>query len=168
MSTLQFRPQSPKKIDKTIHAIVDYLGLSVTEAVHLKFSRPTKFKPELDFCHFNVWLQTIHAGGQPQSGWILAQDKPQGFAEAIFHTVWQAPDGQFRDVTPRKDSEKRVLFVPDPTRTITLTSHEDLPAINSFDNVRTLGDMLITPLTEIKIVIEGDFLQQQGLWPWND
>ncbi len=166
MHVTQLRLQSPKKIDRTIHGLVDYLGLNVSEAVHLKFSRPTAFVPEPDFCHFNVWLQTRHAGGKPQSGWILAQDKLQAFAEAIFHTVWRSPDGKLLDVTPRTDQEKRVLFVPDPTRSITLATHKGRPAIHTFDNVRVRGNLITTQLTKITIVIEGDFLQRQGLWPW--
>lgn len=162
----QLRPQSPKKIDRTIHCLVNYLALNVNDAVHLKFTRPTAFVPESEFCHFNAWLQTRHAGGKPQSGWILTQDKLQAFAEAIFHTVWKSPDGRLLDVTPRTDLEKRILFVPDPTRSITLTSYEGHPAIHTFDNVRVQGNFLMTPLTEITIVIGGDFPQRQGLWPW--
>ncbi len=162
----QLRPQSPKKIDRTIHSLVDYLGLNVNDAVHLKFSRPTAFVPEPDYCHFNVWLQTRHSEGKPLSGWIFAQDKQQCFAEAIFHSVWESPDGRLIDVTPRKDQEKRILFVPDPTRSITLTSYKGRPALHTFDNVRVHHNSLITQLTEITLVVEGDFLERQGLWPW--
>lgn len=166
MSAIQFRPQSPKKIDRTIRGLVDYLGLNVSEAFHLKFTRPTAFVPESGYCHFNVWLQTRHAGGEPQPGWILVQDKQQSFTEAIFHTVWRTPDGKLLDVTPRADLEKRILFQPDPKRSIILTSYKGGPAIHTFDNIKILGNALIAPLTEITIAIEGDFLQRQGLWPW--
>lgn len=88
------------------------------------------------------------------------------FAEAIFHTVWKAPDGRLVDVTPRMDLEKRLLFVPDRDRSIVLTEHEGRPAIHTFDNVRVLGNVLMTPLTEITVVMESDFTQRHGLWPW--
>lgn len=166
MQPLRFSPQSPKKIDKTVGSIIEYLGLNASEAVHLKFTRPTAFEPEPDFCHFNVWLQAKNAGGHPQPGWVLSQDKSQSFAEAIFHTVWLAPDGRLVDVTPRKDKEKRVFFVPDRNRSIILTSHENRPAIHTFENVRVLRNSLMTPLTEVTIIMESDFPQRHGLWPW--
>lgn len=166
MSALQFRPQSPKKIDKTLERLIGYLGLDSSEAVHLKYTRPSAFAPEPDYCHFNVWLQARHAGGEPQPGWVLAQDKQKSFAEAIFHAVWRTPERKLVDVTPRKDHEKRVLFVPDRTRSIVLTSFKGTPAIHTFDNVRVLGDSFMTPLTEVTVVMEGDFPQRQGLWPW--
>lgn len=166
MHALQFRPQSPKKIDRTLTALIAYLGLSPENAVHLKYSRPLGFEPEQEYCHFNVWCQLRLEGGEAQPGWVLAQDKQKSFTEAIFHAVWRHPDGHLVDVTPRKDHEKRLLFVPDNTRSIVLTSHDGRPAIHTFDNVRVLGNSLMTPLTEITIVMEGDFPQRQGLWPW--
>lgn len=163
---MQFRPESPKKIDRTLEGLIAYLGLDKSAAVHLKYTRPTAFQPEHDYCHFNVWLQCRYAGGQPQAGWVLAQDKQKSFAEAIFHTNWRSPEGQLVDVTPRKDQEKRLLFVPDLARSIVLTSHEGKPAIHTFDNVRVLGNSLMTPLTEITVAMEGDFPARHGLWPW--
>lgn len=166
MQPLRFRPQSPKKIDKTVGSIIEYLQLDASEAVHLKFTKPTAFEPEPEFCHFNVWLQAKSAGGRPQPGWVLAQDKQKSFAEAIFHSVWLTPDSKLIDVTPRKDQEKRLLFVPDLKRSITLTSHEGQPAIHTFDNVRVLRGSLMTPLTEVTIVMQSDFPRRHGLWPW--
>ena len=166
MHALQFNPQSPKKFNKALLALVEYLGLEAKSAVHLKYTRPTGFEPEHDYCHFNVWCQLRHAGGEPQQGWVLAQDKQKSFAEAIFHAVWKHPDGRLLDMTPRKDNEKRLLFVPDSVRSIALASHEGSPAIHTYDNVRMLGNSFMTPLTEITVVMQGDFPQRQGLWPW--
>lgn len=163
---LKLSPKSPKKIDSTITALVQYLGLEEDKALRLKFTRPSAFVPEPDYCHFNVWLQIRSAGGAAQPGWILAQDKQNSFAEAIFHAVWRNQTGSLVDVTPRRDMEKRVVFVPDHGRSIVLTSHENRPAIHTFDNVRILNGSLMTPLTEITVVMEGDFPVRQGLWPW--
>lgn len=163
---MQFNPQSPKYLDKTLEGIIKYLGLDSAAAVHLKFSRPSTFTPELNHCHFNSWCQARDHGGSPQSGWVLAQDKFKGFAEAIFHTVWRAPDGKLMDVTPRVDLEKRLLFVPDGRRTITLTEVEGRPAITTFENVRVFQGELKTPLTPLTVVMQDDFAQRQKLWPW--
>jgi hypothetical protein len=162
----RFNPQSPKRIDKSLQALVEYLGLDAKSAVHLKYSRPEGFEPAYDCCHFNVWCQLRQLGGKPQPGWILAQDKQKAFSEAIFHAVWSSPYGRLFDVTPRRDNEKRLLFVPDNTRAIVLTAHEGQPAIHTYDNVRLLNDSLVTPLTEITVVMQGDFPQRHGLWPW--
>lgn len=164
--SLQLNPKSPTTIDSALAVLISYLGLTVDSAVHLKYSRPLGFEPEIDYCHFNVWYQLREGGGKPQPGWILAQDRPQSFSEAIFHSVWQHPEGRLVDVTPRKDNEKRLLFVPDNTRSITLASHDGKPAIHTFDNVRFLGNSLITPLTKITAVMEGNFPERHGLWPW--
>jgi hypothetical protein len=166
MQELKFNPQSPKKFDKTLEALASYLGIVSTDAVHLKFSRPSTFTPEPQYCHFNVWCQMRSEGGAPQPGWIFAQDKNMEFAEAIFHAVWRAPDGRLVDVTPRKDLEKRLLFVPDARRAIVLTSHEGQPAIHTFQNVRVFRGRVVTPLTEFIAVMTDDFPQRQGLWPW--
>lgn len=166
MPSRHFGSQSPKRINVALLGLIKYLGLDWSNAVPLKFTRPTAFEPEPDFCHFNVWLQIRHTGGEPQSGWILVQDNQTSFSEAIFHSVWRAPDGRLVDVTPRRDLEKRILFIPDHTRSIVLVSYKGLPAIHTFDNVRYIGSSLMTPLTRITVVISGDFIHRQGLWPW--
>ena len=166
LQQLQFQSKSPDKVDKQLERILEYLRLDKGDAIRLKYSKPSAFVPEPDYCHFNVWCQIRSAGGDAQPGWVLAQDKQRGFAEAFFHSVWVAPDGKLIDVTPRKDLEKRLLFVKDPSRSITLTSDQGRPAINTFNNVRLFGQKLVSELKEITIIMEGDFPVRQGLWPW--
>ena len=36
--------------------------------------------------------------------------------EGIFHAVWLKPDGQLLDITPTRDDEKQILFLPDSVR----------------------------------------------------
>lgn len=162
----QYNPMSPKKIDVPLRGLINYLGLDSTLATHLKYHQPNGFEPEIANCHLNVLCQIKKAGGRAQHGWVLSQDKPKSFSVAIFHTVWRTPDDQFVDVTPRTDKEKRLLFVPDSHRTITLTRYEDRPAIDTFNNVCVVGSTIISPLTEITIELSGSFAQDQGLWPW--
>ena len=166
MQALRFQSQSPKKIDRQIAGLLDYLNVDPAQAARLKLSMPANFAPEPDNCHLNVWCQLKHAGGEPQHGWVLAQDKSKSFAEAIFHTVWRSPDRLLVDITPRKDFEKRLLFVPDNDRRIVLTEHAGQPAIHTFDNVRVLGTSLMTPLTPITVVMQDGFAQRHSLWPW--
>lgn len=163
---LKLRPMSPKKIDSSLRMLVEYLRLDPATAVLLKFRRPSTFEPSPNDCHLNAWCQMRVAGGAVQHGWILAQDKSQAFCEAIFHTVWRSPDGQLVDVTPRADLEKRVLFIPDPQRAITLTEHEGLPAIVTYSSGKMLAGRIVAPIERFTAVLLGNFAKSQGLWPW--
>lgn len=160
------KPMSPKKIDAQLRIVLEHLGLDERLATHLKYSRPTSFEPEANNCHFNVWCQWLETGGEIQHGWIFGQDKSVPFAEAIFHTVWKAPEGRLIDITPRSDNEKRVLFIPDGTRCIELSEHQGMPAINTYDNVRLFGSNIVTPLKRIKVVMQSDFVHRYKLYPW--
>jgi hypothetical protein len=166
MNKVHLKVQSPVKIDMHLRMLLNYLDAVESEAVLLKYTNPLAFLPEPDECHFNVWLMINNAGGHAQSGWVLAQDKAQQFSEAIFHSVWRSPQGKLIDITPRKDREKRLLFVPDHKRQIVLSNHQGQPAIQTYDNVRLKDNLFITPLTPIKAVMQSDFVHRHHLWPW--
>lgn len=162
---INVRSTSPRKINDALRALVEYLGLAPATAVLLKYSRPTAFTPAMSMCHFNVWVQTIHNGGNVQPGWLLWEDPRIGFCEAEFHAVWVSPEGRLVDVTPRRDQEKRVMFVPDPTRTIRLTDIAGRPGIHTFENVQVLAGGLKNPLRPLTAAIEDvSFLHANGLW----
>ena len=155
--------KSPNTVNSHLQVIVDYLGLDATEAVQLKYRKPAEFEPEVDNCHFNCWVAWQSVGGDIQHGWILSQDFLNKFSEAIFHSVLKLPSGEFSDITPRKDSEKRLLFIPDHQRQIVLTQYNNLPAIRSYDNVRLKESVLLTGLSEIVVIPQSDFAKRHGL-----
>jgi hypothetical protein len=157
---------SPRKVDAHLRALLHHLGLQDSAPVLLKYTRPTSFVPEQANCHLNTWCQLRAHGGDAVHGWVLAQDKAQMFSEAIFHTVWRSAEGKLVDVTPRPDAEKRVMFVPDPSRAIVLTDDEGRPAIDTYNNVRLSGANLVTPVQPIRVVMQSSFAERQGLWPW--
>ena len=165
-SFVTVNPMSPKKIDKKLKELLGYLDLNPDSAQHLKFTRPASFIPEADQCHFNVWCQIREEGGKAQPGWMLAQDKRADFAEAIFHSVWRTRHGRLLDVTPRKDDEKRILFVPDNSRAIALMRHEGRPAIRTFQNAKMHYGAIVQPPEDFVAVIGSDFPERMGLWPW--
>ena len=101
--------------------------------------------------------------GVPVFGWVLAQDKSKGFAEAQFHCVWKSTEDKLVDITPRRDGEKRVLFIPDHTRQITLSRYEGAPAITTYDNVRVLGNKIVSEIKRIKIIPQTEMIQKYGL-----
>ena len=159
-------PYSPKRVNGYVQPLLDYLGLEARAAVLLRVSLSHGFTPEADNCHLNVWCQLRLLGGGVQHGWHLVQDPRHKFSEAIFHTVWRSETGELRDLTPRQDGEKKIMFVPDDTRAIELSNYNGSPAINTFASVKVVAGEVIEPLQPIKLVMQSDFAQRNGLWPW--
>jgi len=69
-------------------------------------------------CHTNVLHRVREHGGERLNGWMI-WEAPGLFAEGEFHCVWRSPDGDLVDVTPRRDGEARILFLPDPATRLT-------------------------------------------------
>ncbi len=67
-------------------------------------------------CFGNVHRRVQSRGGLIQHGWIIWLD-PNKLIEAEFHAVWTDPDGRFIDITPNRDGESTILFLPDSTLT---------------------------------------------------
>ena len=63
-------------------------------------------------CHMNVLHRVRTHGGNRINGWMVWECAE--FSQAIFHSVWQDPSGELRDITPREDAEAEILFLPDP------------------------------------------------------
>ncbi len=163
---VSLRPYSPKKVTGYVRPLLEYLRLDSADALLLPLSQSVGFVAEVSNCHLNVWCQTRGCLGTPQHGWQLAQDPRYKFGEAIFHTVWRMPSGELRDITPRADGEKLIMFVPDSARTIELASYEGRPAINTFSSVKAISGEVVEPLKRIQIVMQSDFAERHGLWPW--
>lgn len=164
-TAVKLRPTAPKKINASLRALIAHLGLDETAVQLLKYSAPSGFTPEVSMCHFNVWVQMDRLGGAAQPGWVLWQDTAHHFCEAEFHAVWVAPDGRLVDLTPRRDGEKRVMFLPDPHRAITLTEEAGRPAITTHPNVKFHAGRLIEPLRSVVGVMADEaFLRTHGFW----
>ena len=69
-------------------------------------------------CYGNVEKHIEKNGGKVQYGWIIWED-PKIFLEAEFHSVWVNDKDEYFDVTPKKDGEKRILFLPDSQKKFT-------------------------------------------------
>jgi hypothetical protein len=74
-------------------------------------------------CHANVLHRVRGHGGKRVNGWMIWESVIMDDAE--FHSVWQSPDGTLIDITPRKDKEKLVLFLPDPVTRLRLGKDGD-------------------------------------------
>lgn len=78
---------------------------------YLKLSAESRYMKELE-CQENVSRKVKRDGGKALIGWIIW--KSQVLIEANYHHVWQSPKGRIKDITPRKDREKNILFVLSP------------------------------------------------------
>lgn len=68
----------------------------------------------MGICHANGYYHAQKYGGKQVFGWLIWQHG--NTFEAEFHSVWETPQGQLKDISPRYYGEKVVLFVPDPKR----------------------------------------------------
>jgi hypothetical protein len=97
-------------------------------------------------------------GGKRINGWMIWE--ADDFDEAEFHCVWQNPDGQLVDVTPRVDREERILFLADPAtrlargpsggmmQPVNRTSNPEIPYVagmQAWD--KPFGENVLDPMT---------------------
>lgn len=140
---------TPKRINLQIERLVSYLGLDPSTAVWLKLTKATHFLPEINNCLVNCMVQQKYHSGTLVFGWLIWQDTTISFCEAEFHCVWQDKSGVLRDITPRVDSEKRICFVPDPSRIMSFDRSINPPITCTFENVLMYRDQLPTPIMKI-------------------
>lgn len=69
----------------------------------------------MDSCFFNIPEKIAADGGGVQYGWTI-WERPGLLIEGEFHAVWVSPVGEFIDITPKRDGENKILFLPDSQR----------------------------------------------------
>jgi len=83
-------------------------------------------------CFTNVWHCILNRGGVSVCGWIIWEvrnPKLMGYRfDAEHHSIWQNPEGDLVDITPRVDGERLILFLPDPQRSF------DFSTLTAFSN----------------------------------
>jgi hypothetical protein len=86
----------------------------------------------MDSCFFNLPEKVAADGGSVQHGWTI-WERPGLLIEGEFHAVWVSPEGEFVDITPKRDGEKEILFLPDNERVWTgeLVDNVRLPLIDN-------------------------------------
>lgn len=106
---------TPSRITADVRRLCRRLG-SVSEPVFVDVSASRATSQEdFDDCFHDVQREVEKSGGNIQYGWTI-WEWPGIFIEAEFHAVWRRTDGELLDVTPKKDGEERILFVPDLVR----------------------------------------------------
>ncbi|QDE32399.1 hypothetical protein [Shewanella polaris] len=163
MNGVKLNVISPKKLSASNISIVEYLELDPSKAVLLKYRKAHTFISEPNNCHLNIMVQCDKNGGQAVEGWIIGQDIRNNFLEARFHSVWLSPEGELIDFTPRTDLEKRIMFLPDPKRKIMLTTHNNIPAIMSYDSVKLINGVVQSVIKQIICIPQSDMIYKYGL-----
>jgi len=105
----------PDRITANVRGLCRKIG-NVGEPLFVRVSAPPEGR--LDDCFEDVRRQIEKYGGTVQHGWTI-WEWPGIFIEAEFHAVWCDKDGTLLDVTPKRDGEEQILFVPDPKRVFT-------------------------------------------------
>lgn len=85
-----------------------------------------------DRCFFNLPEKVAADGGSIQHGWTI-WETPGLLIEGEFHAVWVSADGEYVDITPKRDGEKEILFLPDSERIWTgeLVDNVRMPLIDN-------------------------------------
>ena len=66
---------------------------------------------EIGNCFHSVEEKIRRNGGKQILGWQIW--KNQFFIEAEFHAIWESPNGDLKDITPKQIDSKNILFLPD-------------------------------------------------------
>jgi hypothetical protein len=99
----------PNEIDEKVELLILQLGLK--EKPEFLSCQPTP-NSEINECFPNVENQIKKVGGTCVLGWQIW--KSTYLIEAEFHAVWQSPEGNLVDITPKKYGINKILFIADP------------------------------------------------------
>lgn len=100
---------TPSNINKELRRIIKHVSGEMP--VFLPY---TEAGYRAGACHNNVRAHVEANGGGQIYGWMVWALGP--IIDFEFHSVWKNTNGDFVDLTPRRDGEATVLFVPDPVR----------------------------------------------------
>jgi len=105
----------------------------------------------------NCEAESDRTGQEIVYGWVLWEDRRFGFIEAEFHAVMRHGN-TLVDITPRRDGEATVLFVPDAQRAPTRL---DPRSWKSFTNIKWLNGRIVEPTEAIVIQNAGATIKEK-------
>ena len=153
---------TPKKIDSDIRYLIDDLGLDESSVKILKFRKQSGFETIEKYCNINCIKKQQLDGGSIQFGWVIWQDKLAKFTEAEFHAVWVDENKEFHDITPRKDCEKRIMFIPDYVRAQIIFKDSIGIGFKSYTNHKMYNGEIVEPTTNWEAYMEPEKLARIG------
>jgi hypothetical protein len=128
-------------------------GVPIVARCIPRFDRPS------NECFSLVEEQIREKSGSMIVGWAI-WERPGVFIEAEFHAVWESPEGEFIDLSPRPLLFQHVLFLPDPSRKYEGRQVDNIrkPLVRDNDVVR----FLLIFEHQFKIMNNGDLAFQHG------
>jgi len=99
----------PSSIDDNVKRIINKIK-TTEKPIYLDVT-PESYA-EINECMSSVKQKIEKEGGSVQLGWKIWQI-PDIMIEAEFHAVWKSPYGTLKDITPKPENVRRILFVPD-------------------------------------------------------
>lgn len=111
------------EITSFCHGIIAGVRPKYVRVQPVKFAMPNE-------CFTNVPERIALRGGSQLNGWAV-RIWPGVFMEAEHHCVWQKPDGNLLDITPKILATKKILFLPDPAREYDYEHEQRLDNIRS-------------------------------------
>lgn len=99
---------TPKSIDKDVEKLLDKLD-ATHEPIYIKVSPEVGAK--INDCFIIVREKVKNSGGRMILGWQIWKTKY--LIEAEFHAVWENPDADLIDLTPKEGDIEKILFVED-------------------------------------------------------
>jgi hypothetical protein len=101
-------PRTPRRVNRAVRHLLKRMELESTPEWIAIEPRDDAVMKE---CTENVARAIAEHGGTTRLGWMIWEE--DFMIEAIFHAVWEHPDGRTVDVTPQDIPVDRIMFVPD-------------------------------------------------------
>lgn len=102
-------PRTPRRVNRAVQHLLKRMSLDTTpEWIDVEPQEDAVTEE----CTENVTRAIAEHGGTTRLGWMIWEE--DFMIEAIFHAVWENPDGRTVDVTPQDIPVDRIMFVPDP------------------------------------------------------
>lgn len=145
----------PKRIDENVFKLIGKL------TIH---DKPfyVEVKPEneckINECFPNVKSKISKDGGEIIFGWTIWQHN--FMLEAEFHSIWKSPNGEFIDITPKQNHEKRILFVIDKIKRYE-NKQVDNARLRIIDN-KLADDFIALAVAKFYILNEGERANNNG------
>ena len=104
-------PITPNEDDIHLKLIIDRLNLN-DKPLSVKVF-PEEYS-KIDDCFPNVQEKIKLDNGKRLTGWQVW--KTEKIIEAIFHAIWESPEGDYIDITPKPFPMSKILFFPDKNK----------------------------------------------------
>lgn len=147
---------TPETIGGDVKKLVSTVGTN-TSPIYLAIE-PESYS-QVNECFPAVAEKIKRDGGAQRLGWQIW--KSDVIVEAEFHAVWESPDGELKDITPKQLDIHKILFLPDPKAKY-IGAQVDNIRINIYGN-RLVDDFIEIAKAIFRIENKGERAYQHEL-----